>query len=218
MKFVTQPMFRRLPLLLGVALPLGQILADDLPKPLSFARYQAMMEHSPFAIATAVAPPPSAPNFAKDLYIANAARSKDGDMVTIASSADKNFKKYLTTKEPDDGYSISSIEWSEKIGATKVTITKDGQFATLSFNEALLRQPVAQNQPQAPVMQQPQPPPQINTPGFAPAPQLPNAPMTNYPRPMPVPSLPTPPPRVRGVIPRNPTPAGQAPTPQAEQL
>ena len=216
MKFVTGPMFRRLALLLAAALPLGQILADDLPKPLSFARYQAMMEHSPFAIATAVAPPPSAPNFAKDLYIANAARSKDGDMVTIASSADKNFKKYLTTKEPEDGYSISSIEWSDKIGATKVTITKDGQFATLSFNEALLRQPVAQNQPQAPVMQQPQP--QINTPGFAPAPQLPNAPAMNYPRPMPVPSLPTPPPRVRGVIPRNPTPAGQAPTPQAEQL
>lgn len=216
MKFVTLTMFRRQALLLALALPLGQLLAEDVPKPLNFARYQAMMEHSPFAIATAVAPPPSAPNFAKDLYIANAARSKDGDMVTIASSADKNFKRYLTTKEPEDGYSISSIEWSEKIGATKVTITKDGQFATLSFNEALLRQPVAQNQNQAPVMQQPQP--QINSQGFAPAPQLPNAPPMNYPRPMPVPSLPTPPPRVRGVIPRNPTPAVQAPTPQVEQL
>ena len=218
MKFVTGTMFKRPALLLAVALPLGQVLADDLPKPLSFARYQAMMEHSPFAIATAVAPPPSAPNFAKDLYIANAARSKDGDMVTIASSADKNFKKYLTTKEPEDGYSISSIEWSDKIGATKVTITKDGQFATLSFNEALLRQPLPQGQTQAPmVMQQPQP--QINPNGAAPmSPPLPNAPAMSYPRPMPVPSLPTPPPRVRGVIPRNPTPAVQAPTPQVEQL
>jgi hypothetical protein len=217
MKFAIPTMFRPRALLLALALPLGQVLAEDLPKPLNFARYQAMMEHSPFAIATAVAPPPSAPNFAKDLYIANAARSKDGDMVTIASSADKNFKKYLTTKEPEDGYSISSIEWSDKIGATKVTITKDGQFATLSFNEALLRQPLPQNQTQQPpvVMQQPQP--QINTPGFAPAPQLPNAPPMNYPRPMPVPSLPTPPPRVRGVIPRNPTP-GTVATPAAEQL
>ena len=218
MKFVTPKMFRHHALLLALALPLGQVLAEDLPKPLNFARYQAMMDHSPFAIATAVAPPPSAPNFAKDLYIANAARSKDGDMVTIASSADKNFKKYLTTKEPEDGYSISSIEWSDKIGATKVTITKDGQFATLSFNEALLRQPLPQGQTQPPpvVMQQPQP--QINTQGFTPAaPQLPNAPAMNYPRPMPVPSLPTPPPRVRGVIPRNPTP-GTVATPPAEQL
>src|SRR5438045_4468935 len=100
MKFVTPKMLRHHALLLALALPLGQMLAEDLPKPLNFARYQAMMDHSPFAIATAVAPPPSAPNFAKDLYIANAARSKDGDMVTIASSADKNFKKYLTTEEP----------------------------------------------------------------------------------------------------------------------
>jgi hypothetical protein len=216
MKSGTGMMFKSSVLLLALALPLGQLLAEDVPKPLNFARYQAMMDHSPFAIATAVAPAPSAPNFAKDLYIANAARSKDGDMVTIASSADKNFKKYLTTKEPEDGYSISSIEWSDKVGATKVTITKDGQFATLSFNEALLRQPIAQGQAQAPlVMQQPQINQQVIPAPMSPP--LPNAPAMNYPRPMPVPSLPTPPPRVRGVIPRNPAP-GTVATPAAEQL
>src|SRR5216110_2881909 len=191
---------------------------DVLPPQYNFDRYSKMMDQSPFAIATAVAAPAATPDFAKDLYIANAARSQDGDLVTIASTGDHNFKKYLTTKEPEDGYSISSIEWSDKIGATKVTITKDGQFATLSFNEALLRQPLPQGQTQQPpvVMQQPQP--QINTQGFTPAaPQLPNAPAMNYPRPMPVPSLPTPPPRVLGVIPRNPTP-GTVATPPAEQL
>src|SRR5437764_4794 len=76
MKFVIGTMFKRPALLLAVALPLGQVLAEDLPKPLNFARYQAMMDHSPFAIATAVAPPPSAPNFAKDLYIANATTAR----------------------------------------------------------------------------------------------------------------------------------------------
>ncbi|MEP7016018.1 MAG: hypothetical protein ABI925_11305, partial [Verrucomicrobiota bacterium] len=30
--------------------------------------------------------------------------------------------------------------WSENPGATKVTIFKDGQFATLTFNEAILSQ------------------------------------------------------------------------------
>jgi hypothetical protein len=39
-----------------------------------------------------------------------------------------------------DGYSISSIEWSDKVGQTKVTISKDGNFATLTFNQALLSQ------------------------------------------------------------------------------
>jgi len=99
-----------------------------------------MVDQSPFAVATAVAAPAATPDFAKDLYIANAARSQDGDLVTIASTGDHNFKKYLTTKEPVDGYSISSIEWSDKVGQTKVTISKDGNFATLTFNQALLSQ------------------------------------------------------------------------------
>ncbi len=184
--------------LLVLGLPLGIFAADDLPKPFSFDRYQAMMDRSPFAVATAVAAPVVEASFAKDLYVANAARSKDGDLVTIASSSDKNFKKYLTTSAPLDGFSISSIEWSEKVGATKVTIAKDGQFATITFNQALLSQPVPPGQnPVPPQPQQVVPPP--NAQGT-----LPNVPPTNFPKPMPVPSLPTPPPRVRGVIPRNP--------------
>ena len=113
--------------------------ADDvLPPRFNFDRYSAMVDHSPFAIATAVAVPAATPDFAKDFYVANAARSPERDMVTIASSSDQNFKKYLSTKEPVDGYGIASIEWSDRVGATKVTISKDGQFATLTFNQALL--------------------------------------------------------------------------------
>jgi hypothetical protein len=113
---------------------------DVLPPKYNFDRYSKMVDKSPFAIATAVAAPAATPDFAKDLYIANAARSQDGDMVTIASTADHNFKKYLTTREPVDGYSIANIEWSDKVGGTKVTISKDGNFATLTFNQALLSQ------------------------------------------------------------------------------
>src|SRR6266513_4052407 len=113
---------------------------DVLPPRFNFDRYSAMVDHSPFAIATAVAAPAATPDFAKDLYVANAARSPEGDLVTVASSSDQNFKKYLNTKEAVDGYSIASIEWSEKVGETKVTINKDGKFATLTFNQALLSQ------------------------------------------------------------------------------
>jgi hypothetical protein len=113
---------------------------DVLPPQYNFDRYSKMVDQSPFAIATAVAAPAATPDFAKDLYIANAAKSQDGDLVTIASTADHNFKKYLTTKEPMDGYSIANIEWSDKVGQTKVTISKDGNFATLTFNQALLSQ------------------------------------------------------------------------------
>jgi hypothetical protein len=113
---------------------------DVLPPQYNFDRYSKMMDQSPFAIATAVAAPAATPDFAKDLYIANAAKSQDGDLVTLASTADHNFKKYLSTKEPVDGYSIASVEWSDRVGQTKVTISKDGNFATLTFNQALLSQ------------------------------------------------------------------------------
>ena len=128
--------------------------ADDvLPPRFKFDRYSAMVDKSPFAIATAVAEPATTPDFAKDLYIANAAQSQDGDFVTIASTSSHNFKKYLSTKEPVDGYSVANIEWSDKLGGTKVTISKDGNFATLTFNEALL----SQRSPNTPSQTQPSP-------------------------------------------------------------
>jgi len=123
---------------------------DVLPPRFNFDRYSRMVDHSPFAIATAVAAPAATPDFAKDLYVANAARLPEGDMATIASSSDQNFRKYLNTKEPVDGYGIASIEWSDRVGATKVTISKDGKFATLTFNQALLAQQAPPNAPPAP--------------------------------------------------------------------
>ena len=189
--------------------PQAASAADGLPTRIQFARYEPMMNRSPFAVATApAATPPPAPNFAKDWYIANAARSPQGDLVTIASSTDKNFKLYLTSAEPVNGVSISNTEWSDKVGATKVTVTKDGQFATLTFNQALLSQPIANApppqqqaqpqpvQPQLSGAQQTLPAPAVTAPGVPPA----NAPI----KPAPIPTLPTPPPRVRSVIQRNP--------------
>jgi len=139
--------------------------------------------------------------------------------VTVASGADKNFKRYLSTNAPEDGYSITNIEWSDKVGATKVTIAKDGQTATLSFNEALLKQTVAGQQPQ--MQQQPvQPQPIVPQPNALQQQQQTNL---QQQRPAPIPQLPTPPPRVRGVIPKNPVPNTTpypapvvAPTPEVE--
>jgi hypothetical protein len=137
--------------LLSGFVTVGALLgADDvLPPRFNFDRYTAMVDHSPFAVATAVALPEATPDFAKDLYVANAAHSPEGDIATIISSSDQNFKKYMTTKEPVDGYSIASIEWSDRVGATKVTISKDGKFATLTFNQALVSQAAPQGLPRA---------------------------------------------------------------------
>ena len=89
------------------------------PPRFNFDRYSKMVDHSPFTIAAAVALPSGTADFAKDLYVANAAHSSEGDLVTIASTSDQNFKKYLNTREPVDGYSIASIEWSTEWGKQK---------------------------------------------------------------------------------------------------
>lgn len=190
--------------------------ADDLPSTPPFARYEPMMKRSPFAVATAVALPSATPNFAKDLYIANAARTPKGDLITVASSTDKNFKEYLSTNQPQNGYAIVRVEWSDKVGETKVTISKDGQSATLTFNQALLSQSAAN-------MPQPQPQPQQQVPGVPGVPSVPqyanpNAGNPNVIKPAPIPMLPTPPPRTRGPIPRRPNavvPPAQVAQPQA---
>jgi hypothetical protein len=189
--------------LLGVNCALAE---DILPPQFNYDRYSKMVDQSPFAIATAVAAPAATPDFAKDLYVANAARSPDGDMVTLASSSDHNFKKYLTTKGSVDGYSIANIEWSERVGATKVTISKDGNFATITFNQALLQQ-AAPNQPLAARMFAP-PAPGVPTPNAA-LPKLP----ANVPAEMQQlvpPSREVRSPHSRGMIQRNPRKAGGA--------
>lgn len=163
----------------------------DLPTTEPFSHYAPMVKRSPFAVASAGAAVGTKPDFAKDLYVANAAHSTDGDFVTVASTTDKNLKEYLNTKETIDGYSISNIQWSDRVGETKVTITKDGQFATLTFNEALLSQAI-QN-PIPPPVQQP-----AQIPGNHPNPR--NGLQPQIPRPMPVPQMPTPPPHVRPTI------------------
>jgi hypothetical protein len=171
---------------LGWTLAIGFVAAacaraDDLPTKLSFDRYKTMLEHSPFSVATAIVAQAATPNFAQDLYVANAAKSREGDMVTIASARDKDFKKYLTTRAPVDGYTIANIEWSDKVGQTKVTISKDGQLATLGFNQMVVIQPVP-NHPPGITSPSPSQQSAVRQPG----------------------SLPTPDSNLRGVIHRNP--------------
>ena len=196
--------------LISVATLLGAVGAqaeEVLPPRFAYDRYSKMVDNSPFAIATAVAAPAATPDFAKDLYVANAARSPDGDLVTLASTSDHNFKKYLTTKAPVDGYSIANIEWSERVGETKVTISKDGNFATITFNQALLQQ-AAPNAALAARTLTP-PAPNIPTPNAV-SPKLPGNLVPEMQQLVP-PTREVRTPHTRGMIQRNPRGASKAP-------
>ena len=208
-----------LTLILAVLEVIHSQAEEVLPPQFNFDRYSKMVDHSPFAIATAVAPPAATPDFAKDLYIANAARSPEGDMVTLASSSDHNFKKYLTTKEPVDGYSIANIEWSAKVGATKVTISKDGNFATITFNQALLSQAAPNAGVASRAFTPPTPLAPVVNPASASAPNtaLPKLPAGPKPAGLPAEEQQLIPPRdaagahARGLIPRNPRTSSKMP-------
>ncbi|MGI8432484.1 MAG: hypothetical protein ACR2MW_09380 [Chthoniobacterales bacterium] len=179
--------------LAGACLGLTNARAEEvIPQPQKFSRYEPMLRHSPFAVATAGAPVGATPDFARELYVANAGHSNDGDFVTVASTTNRDLKLYLTTKQAVDGYAVPNILWSDRVGETKVTITKDGQVATLSFNEAVLSQAI-----QNPV-------PQVVRPANGMVPNAgtnlnPGMPMA-IPRPMTVPTIPTPPPYTRPLI------------------
>ena len=94
---------KRSQILLSILAMVGAMAAqadDIVPKKLNFDRYTAMLNRSPFAVATAVAPASTTPSWSKDLYVANAAHTADADYVTIISGADKSVKEYLSTKGP----------------------------------------------------------------------------------------------------------------------
>ncbi len=111
------------------------------PESRPIARYAAMTEKSPFALATAAAPvaEPQA-SFAANWYVAGIARLGDTDFVTI-KSRDASTQFSLFGREPQNGVSVASVEWSETIGKSKVILQKGTETAKLEFNEADLRGP-----------------------------------------------------------------------------
>jgi hypothetical protein len=107
-------------LILFWAVTAGNCVAlDDIPRRPPFDRYAGLMSTSPFAIATATINGEK-PNSARDLYLANAAKFFDGDMITLQSAVDRNIKEYLTKKGPNEhGYSIIGIDWSKSPAKTR---------------------------------------------------------------------------------------------------
>jgi len=95
---------------------------DELPKRLSFTPYEGMLDRSPFAQATEIAAPVTTPDIfeVKGLYVASIAHMPGEDVVILMSTNDKNFKEYLSTKQPNEhGYRIWKFEWPDRPGGTE---------------------------------------------------------------------------------------------------
>jgi hypothetical protein len=160
------------------AIPLflaGALLAEPafaahtvLPEPLPASRYEKMIESSPFALATVTAAPAEkGPGPFTNLFIAAIAQLKDADgkvqdVVTIKSNVDHSTFTLVGNDAGKEGMQVASIEWSDRVGATKVTLKKGTEFGTVEFDQANLLGP-----------SQPAPVPRALQPGGIPVPGVP---------------------------------------------
>ena len=131
---------------------------------------------------------------------------RDEGIVTLTSSTDKNMKEYLSTKAPNaHGYKIVNIEWSDRVGQTKVTIEKDvNPPRFLSIRRSLASQLLGCNRRPHPRRNRNRS--QCSRSQCSPLPRWLRTPMPIRSSPRRSPTRLTPPPRVRGVIQRNPVP------------
>jgi len=141
------------------------VAETPVPAGLPLSRYQAMIDKSPFALATAApveAPPAPTASFAQDFYITGIAKVGNNDFVSIGSKATptQHFS-LLAGQTGPDGISLASVAWSPEPGKSKATLKKGTEFGTIGFDEAALAtsqsaQPAPQPQPFQPVPGQPQ--------------------------------------------------------------
>ena len=136
---------------------------DAVPAAFPKERYNAVREHSPFAVATAEAPPvaPQA-SFAANWFVSGIARIGDDDFVTIKSrDLATQFSLFSHEMDSASGVSVASVNWTDVVGKSTVILRKGTETAKLEFNEAEVHAA-----------------PQAQTKAGSPAPNAPNVPNT----------------------------------------
>jgi hypothetical protein len=126
-----------------------------IPPDFELARYEALMRKSPFAPATPSAP--AAPNFTQDLYVTGIGRIGEKDVVMISKRGDPQANFSLSTGDPtEEGVELVSVQWSDKIGESKVHLKKGNEFGVVEFDPAAIQAPPQITQPQGQQGVQPQ--------------------------------------------------------------
>jgi hypothetical protein len=125
--------------------------STPLPAAMPLDRYKALIERSPFAVASETAPAPvvDVAGFSKDLVLTGAVRLGTDYYITLASRVDPTLHMGIKSGEPYNGISVASVAWSDAIGKTKVTLKSGNEFGVVSFDEAVINTPSAP--PPAPV-------------------------------------------------------------------
>lgn len=134
---------------------------SDLPQAFAFQRYEAMVERSPFALATPAAKDPTqnAP-FAAELYVTGLGRIGNTDCVFIASRDQQRRYTLISGETGPEDLRLRSVEWSDQVGKSRVTISKGEESGVLEFDQAVVQAPPAP--PSAGTADHSAPPPPVN--------------------------------------------------------
>ena len=143
--------------------------SQPLPTPFPEGRYHQMSAKSPFAVATAGAADAAAaptPGFAAQLYVDGIAHLGKTDFVAIKTRNPEDGKPPVVLvevgKSTDDGIKVDRVQWSSEMGKSTVDVSKDGEKATLAFDEQTVKNPpAAPAQPGMQGMQGMQMPPRL---------------------------------------------------------
>jgi hypothetical protein len=126
---------------LFLALAFRTIAAPEgIPAAAEKSRYDALRTHSPFAVATAEAPPVLQVSFAANWYVSGIGRIGDADFVSIKSRDLKTaFSLYGREEDHATHVALASVSWSDSVGKSTVILRKGTETARLEFNEAEIR-------------------------------------------------------------------------------
>lgn len=118
-------------------------LAADQPVVKSLSHYQAMLEQSPFALASAApTPEPAATetaSFARDYYVVGMAQVGETPFVTI-STRDRQKRFSLSVGETSaEGITLTRVDWSQEVGKSRVTLKMGNELGVISFDEAAMK-------------------------------------------------------------------------------
>lgn len=118
--------------------------SGEVPKPFPASRYSALLEKSPFAVATAApeAAPP-AENFSTNFVVTGIAknRGRDGQEVytVFVRSRDLATRLVLTGDKPsDEGISVAAVEEAAVAAKSVVILKKGSETGRVEFDHAAL--------------------------------------------------------------------------------
>ncbi len=124
--------------------PPAEAAGVDLPKPFPASRYSALLEKSPFAVATAApeAAPP-AENFSTNFVITGLAKNRGADgkevHTVFVRSRDLSTRLVLTGDKPsDEGISVVSVEEAAVAAKSAVILKKGSETGRVEFDQAAL--------------------------------------------------------------------------------